>query len=133
MLLNRKERIGFEPEEALVLLEHRNLKDKYNRYLESFINFVEEMEKIKIGKIGQQGVLTKLVKIHNQSKDVKEFIRKLANEFQPKVDKELKNNRKEIKENMLGKEQNPNRPLFSKETTEKIMGHLLTTKEVSEK
>ena len=31
MLLDRPERIGFKPDEALVLLEHRNLKDKYNR------------------------------------------------------------------------------------------------------
>ena len=31
MLLDRPERIGFQPDEALVLLEHRNLKDEYNR------------------------------------------------------------------------------------------------------
>ena len=29
MLLDRPERIGFKPDEALVLLEHRNLKDEY--------------------------------------------------------------------------------------------------------
>ena len=40
MLLDRPERIGFKPDEALVLLEHRNLKDKYNRYMETFIDFV---------------------------------------------------------------------------------------------
>ena len=39
MLLDRPERIGFKPDEALVLLEHRNLKDEYNRYLDTFIEF----------------------------------------------------------------------------------------------
>ena len=48
MLLDRPERIGFKPDEALVLLEHRNLKDEYNRYLETFIEFVNFMEKIQM-------------------------------------------------------------------------------------
>ena len=34
MLLDRPERIAFKVDEALVLLEYRNLKDKDNRYLE---------------------------------------------------------------------------------------------------
>lgn len=48
MLLDRPERVAFEPEEALVLLEYRNLKDVENRYLEEFKNFVTNMEEIKI-------------------------------------------------------------------------------------
>ena len=48
MLLDRPERIAFKPDEALVLLEYRNLKDKDNRYLELFKNFVSCMEEIKI-------------------------------------------------------------------------------------
>ncbi len=48
MLLDRPERIAFKPDEALVLLEYRNLKDKENRYLEEFKNFVVNMEEIKI-------------------------------------------------------------------------------------
>ena len=48
MLLDRPERIAFKPDEALVLLEYRNLKDKDNRYLEEFKNFVSYMEEIKI-------------------------------------------------------------------------------------
>ncbi len=35
MLLDRPERIAFKVDEALVLLEYRNLKDKPNRYLEN--------------------------------------------------------------------------------------------------
>lgn len=48
MLLSRPERIAFKPDEALVLLEHRNLKDKNNRYLDIFKDFVNYMEGIKI-------------------------------------------------------------------------------------
>ena len=48
MLLHRPERMGFAVDEALCLLEYRNLKDKDNRYLEQFKEFVTEMEEIKI-------------------------------------------------------------------------------------
>lgn len=48
MLLDRPERIAFKPDEALVLLEYRNLKDKNNRYLEQFKEFVNNMEEIRI-------------------------------------------------------------------------------------
>ena len=48
MLLDRPERIAFKPDEALVLLEYRNLKDKDNRYLEQFKEFVNDMEEIRI-------------------------------------------------------------------------------------
>ena len=48
MLLDRPEGIGFKCDEALVLLEFRNLKDKENRYLEIFKDFVNRMEAIKI-------------------------------------------------------------------------------------
>lgn len=48
MLLDRPERIGFKIDEALVLLEFRNLKDKDNRYLEVFKDFVNRMEAVKI-------------------------------------------------------------------------------------
>ncbi len=48
MLLHRPERMGFKVDEALVLLEYRNLKDKHNIYLEQFKEFVNEMEEIKI-------------------------------------------------------------------------------------
>ncbi len=48
MLLDRPERIGFKPDEALVLLEYRNLKDKNNVYLEDFKEFVNEMQEVYI-------------------------------------------------------------------------------------
>ena len=48
MLLDRPERVGFKVDEALVLLEYRNLKGKENRYLEIFKDFINRMENIKI-------------------------------------------------------------------------------------
>ena len=48
MLLNRPERRGFPVDEALVLLEFRNMKDKANRYLDKFIEFVRVTEGINV-------------------------------------------------------------------------------------
>ena len=48
MLLSRPERVAFKVDEALVLLEYRNLRDKNNRYLEQFKKFVNEMEAVLI-------------------------------------------------------------------------------------
>ncbi len=48
MLLDRPERIGMQVDEALVLLEHRNLKGKDNRYLKKFIRFVNGMQEVYV-------------------------------------------------------------------------------------
>jgi hypothetical protein len=48
MLLNREDRRGFPVDEALVLLEFRNLKGKENRYLEKFKQFVCTAEEIAV-------------------------------------------------------------------------------------
>lgn len=48
MLLDRPERIGFKPDEALVLLEHRNLKDKENHMIKYFTEFVNYSQKIEV-------------------------------------------------------------------------------------
>ena len=50
MLLDRPERIGMQVDEALVLLQYRNLKDVYNRYLYQFVDFIKNLETIKISK-----------------------------------------------------------------------------------
>lgn len=47
MLLDRPERIGFDEEEALVLLQYRNLKDKDNQLLDKFVQFVQFMAKVE--------------------------------------------------------------------------------------
>lgn len=48
MLLDRPERVAFQVDEALVLLEYRNLKDKNNRYLAEFKKFVNEMQEVLV-------------------------------------------------------------------------------------
>ena len=48
MLLDRPERIGFKPDEALVLLEYRNLKGKDNRYIEQFKEFIDKMQEVYV-------------------------------------------------------------------------------------
>ena len=48
MLLDRPERVGFKPDEALVLLQFRNLKDKFNKYIDKFAEFVNYMNNIEI-------------------------------------------------------------------------------------
>lgn len=48
MLLDRPERIGFKADEALVLLEHRNLKGKENIYLEKFKKFINEVQEVYV-------------------------------------------------------------------------------------
>ena len=107
MLLDRPERIGMEPDEALVLLEYRNLKDKYNRYMQSFIDFIKELQKLEYREKVEVTPLKALVNLYREAEDDKRFITGLVYE-----------NKK-----ILAKE-NPNRPLFSEETTRKVMGHL---------
>lgn len=127
MLLDRPERIGFETDEALVLLEHRNLRDYYNRFLNTFIEFVQQMDTILI--TGKEKVKMKafkrLVKIYNETDDLKEFIKILVYEYAPAVNAEVKKHNKLLAGTMFGEgKNNPNRSLFSEETTRKIMGHI---------
>ena len=125
MLLNRPERIGLQTEEALVLLQHRNLKDLYNRYLHTFVEFVSEMDSIEMGEAGRSTPFKKIVKIFNETADVKEFIRIIAYDYAPTVDTLVVNHRKGAADTMFDTQsRNPNRALFSEETTKKIMGHM---------
>ena len=48
MILDRPERIAFKIDEALVMLEHRNLRGKGNLYLSQFIDFVRKEEEIPV-------------------------------------------------------------------------------------
>ena len=124
MLLDRPERIGFKPDEALVLLEHRNLKDEYNRYLNTFIEFVNFIENIKMNNRATMTALRALIKLYQDTDDVTKFIKKLVYEFEPKIDKLMAERSEQIEEKMLSKVEGSNRPLFSEETTRKIMAHI---------
>ena len=124
MLLDRPERIGFKPDEALVLLEYRNLKDVYNRYLNTFIEFVQYLEKIKIDEMVSMTALRRLVKIYNETEDLIKFIKKVVYEYQPKIDSKIASYNKDVEQEIFGSSKDPNRALFSKETTKKILSHI---------
>ena len=124
MLLDRPERIGFKPDEALVLLEHRNLKDEYNRYMETFIEFVNFMEQINVSELVNMTALKRLVKIYNETDELVKFIKEVVYNYEPKVDKLIEKQEQKISKEMFDKVKDPNRPLFSEETAKKIMNHL---------
>ncbi len=128
MLLDRPERIGFKPDEALVLLEYRNLKDEYNRYLETFMQFVNFMQKVDMSELVDMSAIKRLVKIHNESKDIVSFIKEVVYSYEPKVDKMIEKEMEKESKEMFNKVDDPNRPLFSEETAKKIMSHVADEK-----
>ncbi len=124
MLLDRPERIGFKPDEALVLLEHRNLKDQYNRYMHTFIDFVQFIEKIQISNRVNMSALRRLVKIYNETEELTKFIQTVVYEFEPKIDQLIAKQNEAIASQLFEEKEGANRPLFSEETTKKIMAHI---------
>ncbi len=48
MVSDRPERKGFSVEDALTLLEYRNLKGKDNRYLPQFKEFIKQMQEVYV-------------------------------------------------------------------------------------
>ena len=119
MLIDRPERIGFAPDEALVFLEHRNLKSEYNRYLEIFKNFVEHMEKIEIQGAVNTTVFARLQKLIRDSKNIPDFVKSLANEYSPNVDEKIE---ELTKQKITDKDKN--RPMFTAEIEERILKHV---------
>ncbi len=117
MLIDRPERVGFQPDEALVLLEHRNLKSEYNKFLEVFREFVEQISKIQIQGVVNTTVFARLQKLIRESKDVPEFVRKISLEYTNDVDEKLEKliNQSEMKSNVA---------MFTTETEEKILNHI---------
>ena len=66
LILNRVEREAFSTEEALVILQERNLKYTDNRYIGLFVEFVKELEEITIRDIVEVSIIKKLVLLHNK-------------------------------------------------------------------
>ena len=118
MLLDRPERIGLNPDEALVLLEHRNLKNEYNRYLESFREFAQAFDKIYIQGVVNTTIFARLQKLVRESKDVPEFVDKLSVDYSVTVDQKIV----EVLKNTTVETEN--KSLFTNETKEKILKHI---------
>ena len=87
LILKRPEREGFTPEEALIILKERNLKDVNNRYFEDFKIFVNAMEKVYIREAIDVPVIKKLVFLCDKEKNAKSFIAKLGNRYSAEIDK----------------------------------------------
>lgn len=124
MLLDRPERIGFKPDEALVLLEHRNLKDTYNRYIDIFMDFVNFLEKINMSELTSMPALRRLVKIHNETTSIMDFIKEVVYNYEPKIDKLTAKQMNKLSKEMFEDLENPNRPLFSEEAAQRVMRHI---------
>ena len=124
MLLDRPERIGFEPDEAMVLLIHRNLKNEYNRYVEIFSEFVDMLQEINMGEFTEIKALKKLTKIYNETDEIVDFIKKIVNQYEPQVDALINKKYKEIESEMFQESSKNNRALFTEETTRRIFENL---------
>lgn len=149
LILNRLEREAFTIEEALVVLKERNLKYVDNIYLQDFIQFVNDLNKITIKEVIDVPIIKKLVHLHNKEANVKTFIAALANKYEEKINiaiskatkikaKQILSNKKEeqlprknnvdkMKE-LVASSKAPNRALFSEETARKILSHKSTFK-----
>ena len=101
LILKRAERDAFTPEEALIILKDRNLKNVTNRYLEDFIIFVKAMEDVFIHDTVDVDVIRKLAFLAEREPDVKSYIAKLGNRYSPEIDKLMKIDIKEDAENLL--------------------------------
>lgn len=131
LILNRPERPAFSPEEALVILKERNLKDVDNRYLNDLIVFVKDMENICVKETIDVPVIKKLISLHNNSLSVKSFISTIGNEYDKRIsdviNKSAKNQMQEIYQKKTYKRvrytKEEERPLFSKEIAERVLNH----------
>jgi len=93
MLVNRQDRLAYNVEEALFMLE-QNLRKTKNKYLNLFRQFVLVMEDLKVGPIG---LLTKYQKEMNclARNDISGAIRELYNN-QERIEKAFSQRRKEF-------------------------------------
>lgn len=97
MLLDRYDRMAFKPDEALLLLEYRNLKNKKNIYLDQFNKFVEDIQRAHIGLHRSIEYLARLI---NTSRTTKTAI---ANAYNSEIDikeaiEKVKQQPKEVEE-----------------------------------
>lgn len=117
LLMDRPERIGFSPDEAFVLIEHRNLKNEYNRYLETFREFVNTLDKVEILGVVNTTVFARLQKLHRETRDVPEFVKQISIDYSVAVDEKIKELEK-LKEKA---NETANRSMFTEEVKEKIL------------
>ena len=145
LILNRVEREAFTTEEAIVVLKERNLKYADNRYIETFIEFIKELEDITIKETINVPIIKKLVHLHNKEANVKTFIAVLANNYTERINKALEEHIKQTAKRVLEKDdsnhvssmksdlermkelahetQKTSRALFSDDTRKNVLSH----------
>ena len=145
LILNRVEREAFTTEEAIVVLKERNLKYADNRYIETFIEFIKELEDITIKETINVPIIKKLVHLHNKEANVKTFIAVLANNYAERINKALEEHVKQTAKRVLEKDdsnhvssmksdlermkelahetQKTSRALFSDDTRKNVLSH----------
>ena len=101
LILKRAERDAFTPEEALIILKERNLKNVTNRYLEDFIVFVKAMEDVYIHDTVDVPVIRKLAFLTEREPDTKTFISKLSNRYSQEIDRLMEVDIKKDAEDLL--------------------------------
>ncbi len=120
LILKRAERDAFTPEEALVILKERNLKNVVNRYLKDFTIFVEFMENVMIRDIVDVPVLRKLVFLAEREKDAKSYIAKLGNKYCKEIDRLMKIELKREADKFLYSNNEESKNVVNLEATKKI-------------
>ena len=60
----------------------------------------------------------------NETKEIIEFIKKIANQYEPQIDSLMNKKYNEIKNGMFQDTTKNNRPLFTEETTKKILKNI---------
>lgn len=122
LLLDRPERPGFKPDEALIVLKYRNFKDKENPYLNKLEDFVMFMDDVKIKENTEIKALEELVRLDRNCEDTNQFIKQVVNRFEPEVDKQILNRHKvEEQAQIKQSKDNSQRALFTEETRRKAM------------
>ena len=106
LILNRVEREAFTTEEAIVVLKERNLKYTDNRYIETFIEFIKELEDVTIKETINVPIIKKLVHLHNKEANVKTFIAVLTNNYTEKINNALEEHVKQTAKGVLEKDDN---------------------------
>ncbi len=117
LILRRAEREAFTPQEALIILKERNLKNVDNKYVEDFSLFINEMENVYIKDTVEVPVIRKLAFLCEKEPDVKSYIAKLSSRYSEEIDKLMNINVKEKTEEVLYKDEE--RPSKTKKAVEK--------------
>ena len=112
--------ISLNPKSDVLSEKLTNIIKNNNKYLEIFREFVETMEKIEIQGAVNTTTFARLQKLIRESKNVTEFVKMLATDYSPSIDKKLD----EIEGIETEKRNQVNRSMFSQESEEKILKHI---------